>query len=141
MAPPAEVVLPAALLREIVDAARAALPNEAVGLIVSDRHLAAGGRPQRYLALRNAAQSPYRYAIDPAQQLGAWLSLERAGEVVWAIVHSHVSSAAVPSATDVALAYFPDSLYLVCSLAGDTPSVRAWSIRDGAALEVRTTVS
>ena len=58
--------------------------------------------------------------------------------MVWAIVHSHVASPAVPSATDVGLAYFPDWLYVICSLTElDQPGVRAWSIRDGEVAEVQ----
>ncbi|MEP7159459.1 MAG: M67 family metallopeptidase, partial [Chloroflexota bacterium] len=81
---------------------------------------------------RNAAESPYRYLIDPDEQLKVWMELDDADEVVWAIVHSHVASPAVPSATDVGLAFYPDSLYVIVSLADPkSPSVRAWSIREG----------
>lgn len=131
----------AELLQELIDAARAALPNEACGLLVSDGYAADGASPMRYIPLRNAADSPYRYMIDPQEQLHVWLELEEAAEVPWAIVHSHVASPAVPSATDVGLAFFPDSLYVICSLAEDTPTVRAWSIRDGAVSEVQLAVA
>ncbi|HUP83640.1 MAG TPA: M67 family metallopeptidase [Candidatus Limnocylindria bacterium] len=123
--------LTAALLQEVVDAARAALPNEAVGLLVG----AAG--PERYVMMRNASASPYRYSIDPAEQLRIWTELEASAESVAAIVHSHVASAAEPSKTDIELAYFPESLYLICSLAKpDQPEIRAWSIHDGDVTEV-----
>ena len=128
--------LTAALLQEIVDAARAALPNEAVGLLV--------GRDgaERYVAIRNASASPYRYSIDEAEQLAVWTKLEDAGESVIAIAHSHVASPAEPSKTDVELAYFPESLYLVCSLANpEQPDIRAWSIVDGAVSEVELLVA
>ena len=37
-----------------------------------------------------------------------------------------------PSQTDIGLAYYPDSLYIVCSLTDiDDPDLRAWSIVDG----------
>ena len=126
--------LSAALREEIVAAARAALPNEAVGLLVS----AAG--PERYVAMINAAESPYRYSIDPTEQLRVWTELDAGGESVWSIVHSHVSSPAVPSKTDVELAYFPDSLYVIVSLADpEAPDVRAWSIVRGTFTEVPLT--
>jgi len=64
------------------------------------------------------------------------LDLDDRGEEVWGIVHSHVASPAVPSVTDIGLAFYPESLYLVCSLAGAEPELRAWTIRDGAASEV-----
>ena len=135
-------LISAALLQELIDAARAGLPNEACGLLVSDRYHADDGAPLRYLSLTNAAASPYRYLIDPQEQLRVWLEIEDANEVVWAIFHSHVASPAVPSATDVGLAYFPDSLYVICSLAAlDQPSVRAWSIRDGEVTEVQLGVT
>jgi proteasome lid subunit RPN8/RPN11 len=128
--------LTAALVQEIVDAARAALPNEAVGLLVG----AAG--PERYITLRNASASPYRYSIDPDEQLRVWTELDAGGESVWSIVHSHVKSAAEPSRTDVELAYFPESLYLIVSLAEPMqPELRAWSIRDRAITEVALLVA
>ena len=92
--------------------------------------------------MANAAASPFRFAIDPAEQLHVWTELDEAGESVWAIVHSHVASAAEPSRTDVELAYFPESLYLICSLADPPrPVIRAWSIRDGATTEVLLEIS
>jgi len=132
----------AALLGEVIDAARAGVPNEACGILVSDRYHGDGGAALRYVPLRNAAESPYRYLIDAAEQLRVWIELDDADEVVWAIVHSHVASPAEPSQTDVGLAYYPDSLYVICSLAdADRPSVRAWSIVNGAVAEVALVVT
>ena len=127
--------LPADLLQEIIEAARAGLPNEACGLLVADAYAADGGVPKRLVSLRNAAESPYRYLIDSDDLLKV-VEIEDGGEFVWGIVHSHVASPAEPSATDIGLAYYPDSLYLICSLADPAPVVRAWSIRDDAVLEV-----
>ena len=62
--------------------------------------------------MRNAAASPYRYLMDPDEQLRVLLEIDDADEVVWAIVHSHVASPPRPSATDVGLATYPDALYL-----------------------------
>jgi proteasome lid subunit RPN8/RPN11 len=69
--------------------------------------------------------------------LRTWVDVESRGEEVLAIVHSHVASPAVPSRTDVELAYFPEALYLICSLANpDQPETRAWSVSDGGFNEV-----
>jgi len=132
----ADASISAELVQAVIDAARAGLPNEACGLLVGPDYAADGASPTRYVPLINAAASPYRYLIDPQEQLRVWLELEDANEVPWAIVHSHVASAAVPSATDVGLAFFPDSVYVICSLEGEVPAVRGWSIRDGAVTEV-----
>jgi proteasome lid subunit RPN8/RPN11 len=91
--------------------------------------------------MRNAAASPYRYLMDPAEQLRVMLEIDDADEVVWAIVHSHVASAAVPSATDVGLAAYPDALYVLCSFASEPPDVRAWTIVDGAVDEVALVIA
>ncbi len=131
----------AELVQSIIDAARQGLPNEACGLLVGPTYAGDGGAPTRYVPLRNAAESPYRYVIDPQEQLKVWLELEDAGEVPWGIVHSHVASPAVPSVTDIGLAFFPESLYLVCSLMEEMPTVRAWSIRDGQVTEVQLAVT
>jgi proteasome lid subunit RPN8/RPN11 len=132
-----DALISAGLLQAVIDAARAGAPNEACGLLVSDKYFGNGGVPARFVALRNAANSPYRYLIDPQEQLRVWTELEDADEVVWAIVHSHIASPARPSETDVGLAYYPESLYVICSLADpDQPTVRAWSIVNDAVTEV-----
>jgi proteasome lid subunit RPN8/RPN11 len=135
-----EAFLSAALLQDLIDAARDGHPNEACGILAGDRPAAEGGRPAAFHGLRNAAASPYRYLIDPEEQLRVMLAIDDADQVVWGIFHSHVGSPAEPSSTDVGLAQYPDALYLICSLAGEVPVVRAWSIRDGAVREVPLSV-
>ncbi|MFN8519216.1 MAG: M67 family metallopeptidase [Chloroflexota bacterium] len=130
-----------ALLDEVVTWCLAGRPNEACGLLAGPVLAGAGGSPTRFLPLANAAASPYRYLIDPQEQLRAVLDIEDAGEEVWGIVHSHVASPAVPSDTDVGLAGWPDALYLICSLASEPPAIRAWSIRDGVVAEVDVSVA
>lgn len=116
--------------------AEACRPNEACGLLAGDEPFSTGGRATRFLPLRNAAESPYRYLIDPQEQLAAMLELDDRDEVVWGIFHSHVASPAEPSVTDLGLAFYPDSLYLICSLAGPRPQIRAWMLAEGQATEV-----
>lgn len=128
--------LQARLLQQIIDAARDGYPNEACGVLVAPAVAADGGAPTRFVTMRNAAASPYRYYLDPAEQLEVMLAMDDAGEELWGIVHSHVASPAEPSATDVGLARYPDALYIICSLAGEVPVVRAWSIHDGEIHEV-----
>ena len=113
-----------------------ALPNEGCGLLVSDRTPEDGGVPTRFVGMRNAAASPYRYLMDPDEQLRVMLEIDDADEVVWAIVHSHVASPPRPSATDVGLAAYPDALYVLCSFLGEPPELRAWTIVEGAVNEV-----
>ena len=133
---PASAALPGPIREEVIDWLRGALPNEGCGLLVSDRSAEDGGLPHRFTGLRNAAASPYRYLMDPDEQLRVMLEIDDADEVVWAIVHSHVASPAHPSATDIGLASYPDALYLICSFASQPPDLRAWTIVEGAVNEV-----
>lgn len=139
-APPPFLPASTRIPRDIQDAfvawARDGLPNEACGLIAAPTTAEDGGMPSRFLPMRNAAASPYRYLIDAEEQLRVMLDIDDADELVWGICHSHVASAPEPSSTDVGLAAYPDALYLICSLAGPEPVVRAWSIRDGAVSEI-----
>jgi [CysO sulfur-carrier protein]-S-L-cysteine hydrolase len=131
------------LRAQIVAHARAEYPNEACGLIVGDRAALDGGRPLRYVPTRNRAASPYRYEIHPDDLLRLTIQTDDADEVFWGIVHSHTHTPAVPSPTDIGLAFYPEALYLLVSLAEDeadpltgAPSLRAWRILDGAISEV-----
>jgi len=129
---PAAVHVPPSIVEAIVDHARAEDPNEACGLVIGDRPAADGGRPLRFEPTRNRAASPYRYEIDPDDLLRLTIATDDADEVFWAIVHSHVRSPAYPSPTDVGLAFYPDALYVLVSLAEAEPALGAYRIVDGA---------
>jgi [CysO sulfur-carrier protein]-S-L-cysteine hydrolase len=131
---PRTAVLPASIRDAILAHARAGYPNEACGLIIGDRAPAAGGKALRFEATDNRAASPYRYEIDPDDLYRLTIATDDADEVFWGIVHSHVRSPAVPSPTDIGLAFYPDALYVLVSLTDE--SVRAWRIVEGAVHEV-----
>jgi [CysO sulfur-carrier protein]-S-L-cysteine hydrolase len=140
---PASAALPTDLRAEIVEHARREEPNEACGLIVGSSTPAEGGLALRFVPTRNAASSPYRYEIDSVELLAVTLDAERNDEEIWAIVHSHTHTPARPSPTDIGLAFYPDSLYLLVSLADSEadpatgePGIRAWRIVDGEVSEV-----
>jgi proteasome lid subunit RPN8/RPN11 len=128
---PASVRLPATLIEEIVEHARGGDPNEACGLLIGDRPAADGGVALRFEPTSNKAASPYRYEIDPDDLLRLTIATDDADEAFWAIVHSPVRSPAYPSPTDVALALYPDALYILVSLAADEPALGAFRIVDG----------
>jgi [CysO sulfur-carrier protein]-S-L-cysteine hydrolase len=140
---PPTIRLPDPIRDALVAHARAGYPDEACGLIVGDRPAADGGSPLRFEATANKAASPYRYEIDPDDLYRISVAVDDADEVIWGIVHSHTHTPAVPSPTDVGLAFYPDALYLLVSLDEDeadpatgAPSVRAWRILDGVVHEV-----
>jgi proteasome lid subunit RPN8/RPN11 len=140
---PVTAVLPDAIREAIVIHARAEYPNEAVGLVIGDRPAADGGTALRYEPARNRAASPYRYELHPEDLLRLTIATDEADEVFWAIVHSHTHSPAVPSPTDIGLAFYPEALYVLVSLDDDhadpatrEPGIRGWRILDGVIHEV-----
>jgi proteasome lid subunit RPN8/RPN11 len=128
--------LPRAIADAILAQARAEAPLEACGLIPGSAFDADGGEPLLYVPCRNALASPVRYTVNPEDLLRVTIEADDAGGVIWGIAHSHVRSPAVPSPTDVDLAYYPDAVYLLVSLS-DEPALRAWRIADGSVSEVR----
>lgn len=115
-----------ALLDELVEHARAEAPNECCGLVA-----ARGGVAVAVHRARNAAASPVRYELDGEEQYRLQAAIEDAGLDLGAIYHSHPRSAPRPSRTDVSLAYYPESVYLIVGLADDEPEVQGWWIVDG----------
>ncbi|MEX1170706.1 MAG: M67 family metallopeptidase [Chloroflexota bacterium] len=140
---PIEADLPSRIRDQLIAHALAQYPNEMCGLIVGDAPAAEGGRALRFEPARNKAASPYRYEIDPDDLLRLTIATDDADEVFWGIVHSHTHTPASPSPTDVGLAFYPDSLYLLVSLSEtetdpqtSAPGIRAWRIVGGEVSEV-----
>src|SRR4029078_7803892 len=92
-------------------------PNEMCGVVVGDRPAADGGMALRWEAARNREGSPMPSHIPPAALYRRTVETDDAGEVFWAIVHSHTHSPPRPSLTDIGLAFYPDALYLPVSRA------------------------
>ena len=140
---PGRTILPGSIRDALVAHARAGYPNEACGLISGTAAAAEGGVAIAFHPTRNRAASPLRYEIEPDDLLRVSLAIDDADQVIWAIVHSHVRSPARPSPTDVGLAFYPDALYVLVSLAEaeadpatGAESVRAWRIVDTEVFEV-----
>ncbi len=79
---PLWVELPSAIRDALVLHARAEYPNEACGLIAGSAPAAEGGRVLRFEATRNAAASPLRYEIEPADLLRLSLEIDDRDEVI-----------------------------------------------------------
>ncbi len=118
----------------LVAHAREQAPNECCGYI----RLVDGAVDEVFRA-ENLRRSPYGYELD-AKSLLAANQLDDEGYGV-AIYHSHPRSAAEPSQTDINLAQYPQWLYVIVSLAGEEPEVRAWRIAEGDVDEEAVTLS
>jgi len=114
------------LYDELVAHAREEAPNECCGMIASR-----DGEAVAVHRATNSAASPLRYEMEPREQLRIMDAIDDAGLEIGAIYHSHTRSAPEPSQTDINLAFYPETLYLIVGVMGDEPDVRAWEIRDG----------
>ena len=116
--------LPRPLAQELVAHAIADLPNECCGMISGQGSAAAAVH-----RAANTEASPFMYVMDPQEQLRIMNEIDAAGDDLVAIYHSHTRSAAYPSRTDVELAFFAETLYLIVSIADrDAPEIRAFRI-------------
>ncbi len=108
---------------ELIAHARDEAPNECCGYL-----RARDGVVEQVFRAVNERNSPYGYELDH-RSLFAANELDDGFEV--GIYHSHPRSAPEPSQTDINLAHYPHWTYLIVSLAGEEPEIRAWKIGDG----------
>jgi len=110
-------MIPRTLANELLQQAQAGGDNEICGLVgarteVQGPHLICTCYP-----IPNIAEQPRRrYVMDPASHIQAMREMRSRDETLFAIYHSHPSSPAAPSTTDLAEANYPEALYLIISL-------------------------
>jgi [CysO sulfur-carrier protein]-S-L-cysteine hydrolase len=125
------------LVDELIAHAREEAPNECCGMIGG----ADGSAATLYRSI-NAEASPLRYSLDATDQFRIMREMEERGEELLAIYHSHTASAPYPSQTDVNLAAYPDSVYLIVSLLDtEDPELRGFWIREGKIEEAKVDVA
>ncbi|HWE61457.1 MAG TPA: M67 family metallopeptidase [Chloroflexota bacterium] len=127
--------LPRQYADQMIAQARAEMPAEACGLIAGSE-----GTPVKLFPIPNADPSIYRYNMEPRAQLAAMREMDDQGWDLLAIYHSHTHTAAFPSPTDVKLAFYPESLYVIVSLQQEEPAIRAYRIVEGEISEVEVRI-
>jgi proteasome lid subunit RPN8/RPN11 len=142
--------IPRQIYEQLLEHAREEAPNECCGLV--------GGRngdAATVYRARNAEASPLRYNLDPSDQIRIYGEMDKRGEELAAIYHSHTASPAYPSQTDINLALmdrreddqvvgqepvFPGVIYLIASLAQGEEPLRGFEITEGGVTEVDLTI-
>jgi len=115
-------VIPDEVRAALVAHAEAEAPNEACGLVAFR-----DGVAERYLPAENAAASPYRFELKPRDPLDFFLEDEG---FELGVFHSHLSSPAWPSRTDVEnIGLWNGRPYLI--LSRRTGDLAAFRIEDG----------
>lgn len=120
------IQIPRSIVEEIVMQARAELPNEACGLLAGK-----GDRAFKRYGMSNADASPEHFTFHPAEQFQVLRSSRAEGLDLIANYHSHPVTPARPSEEDIKLAFDPNILYIIVSLAAAEPVVKAFQIRQG----------
>ncbi|MDQ2856960.1 MAG: M67 family metallopeptidase [Acidobacteriota bacterium] len=122
------LILSLDLISEIFSHARASDPAECCGLVGGSSQ----ARVMRIYPLQNVAPAPLiSYEAAPEELFAAQRLMRERGEELLAIYHSHPRSAEPsPSDTDVRLAYYPETIYLIVGLGADKPVLRAFHISE-----------
>jgi proteasome lid subunit RPN8/RPN11 len=124
--------IPTHIYDGIVAQAYAELPNEACGLLVGRE-----GEVVKQYALTNVDQSSEHFSFDPSEQFQVFRSARNEQLEIVANYHSHPESPSRPSVEDIRLAYDPDILYLIVSLATEIPVLKAFKIQESISSEVQ----
>lgn len=112
---------------EIVAHAKDGFPDEVCGLLAGRN-----GVVQRLFRITNIDKSSISYMMEPKEQFKAFKEMRQEGMELLAIYHSHPTSAAQPSRTDVSLAYYPEAVYVIASMQkAGSPEINGFRIIDG----------
>lgn len=120
-------------LEQMITQARVDAPLETCGLLSGQ-----GSVAERVLPVPNAMRSPVEFEMR-GQEFGN--AMIACNFEPLAIYHSHPHGPPIPSPTDIARAAYPDSIYIIISLAQEPPSVRAFQIIESKVAEVRLEVT
>jgi len=129
------LAIPRAMVEEIFSEARSAAPRECCGLLAGRDEVVG-----RRFVVANTEKSPTRYFMEPKEQLNAVREMRKEGLELLAIYHSHPVGPPYPSARDIQLAFYPETVNIIVSVwegnVGGGESLRAFRIVRGNAAEV-----
>jgi desampylase len=104
------VHLSGAVRADIIAHAREEAPRECCGLLIGSGDVIDGN-----VRVRNMHSNPARFLIDPAAHIATNRRLRGTARSVVGCYHSHPHSPPIPSATDLAEAYYPDFVWIIVS--------------------------
>ncbi len=107
-----EIDIPIENVNQILAHAQSTDDMEICGFIA-----ARNGKISHVYPVQNVSTSPAcAYKMDEKQQIDAMRKMREAGETLFGIYHSHPSTEAIPSATDIREAAYPEAVYFIVSL-------------------------
>ena len=112
---------------EMIEHSRLENPNECCGILAGTE-----GKVTKLYRIQNYTPSPFRYVMDPNEQLKAMKDADERSLDLMAFYHSHTHSPAYPSDTDVRMATesgWVDFCYVLVSLEDSSkPDVRFFDV-------------
>jgi proteasome lid subunit RPN8/RPN11 len=131
------IQLPRKLASELLHLAQQSPTEEICGLVSSKN-----GVPQTCYSIANVATEPKnRFLLDAKAQIHALKTMRENGEELFAIYHSHPTAAACPSALDLEMANYENTLYFIISLnIKGILELRAFHIENKTATEIEITL-
>lgn len=135
---PEEIQIPRKLTNQLLHLAQLSPDYEVCGLISGKN-----GVPCHCYPIKNVAPHPeQRFLLDASQQIATMSKMRNQGEDLFAIYHSHPAAPAIPSATDLEQAAYPETLYLIISLnTKGVLEIRGFKIVDQKAVEIALSLS
>jgi proteasome lid subunit RPN8/RPN11 len=118
--------IPKDILNAMIRQACDELPNEACGLLTGTDDVV-----QARYAMTNVDHSPEHFSFSPQEQFDVLKEARREGRKIIANYHSHPATPARPSEEDIRLALDPHIVYVIISLAAETPDVKAFYMVGG----------
>lgn len=119
------IKIPQNVYDDIVAHALKDAPIEACGYLAG-----LNGEVKYAIAMKNIDNSAEHFSFDPQEQFDAFKKTQKEGLRLIAAYHSHPETPARPSEEDIKLAYDPSISYLIISLAGETPDVKSFKIKN-----------
>jgi proteasome lid subunit RPN8/RPN11 len=134
---PDQIRIRAEILDEMIRHARREPEIECCGLLAGR-----DGVVTEIFPARNASASATSYEIPPQELFQIFRHLREEGLQHLGHYHSHLHSENIPSASDIAQAYYPDQAYFIISPQdGASRPVRAFQIRDGNVQELKIEIA
>jgi proteasome lid subunit RPN8/RPN11 len=96
-------------------------PEEACGFVVGSQ-----ARAEIIIPVTNILHDPFRFRMDPQEELNAFLLAEKKGKEIIAVYHSHPYGIAHPSESDIKELTFPGVVYLIWFQLSESWQCRAY---------------
>jgi len=119
------IKIPKNIYEAIVKHVKSKAPIEACGYLAG-----IDGEVKAFYEMTNVDNSEEHFSFDPKEQFEVFKEASKQKLRLIACYHSHPATPARPSQEDIRLAYDPNISYIIVSLAGETPDIKSFKIKN-----------